>query len=115
MVAEHVEDEAFLDGLLHGVAVERQVLDSAVRLRIRFAEQFEGLVLWCGREGEIAGVVEQAAVFDDVVDLVLERVFVIVVGLAAQRDVHGSGGASALAGVGFVDDDGEFYGRDVHS
>ena len=47
-------------------------------------------------------------VFDDTVDLVLERVFVILVGLAAQRDVHGGSGASALAGVGFVDDDGEF-------
>ena len=58
VVSQHVQDEAFLDGLLHGVGVEWQVLDGAVVLRKRFTEQLQGLVLGGGGEGEVAGVGE---------------------------------------------------------
>src|SRR2546421_86606 len=55
VVLEHVEDEAFLDGLLHGVSIEGAVLDLAVLL-VGLAEGLEGLVLGRGGEGEVAGV-----------------------------------------------------------
>ena len=59
VVLEHVEDEALLDRLLHRVAVERPVLDRAVRLRLGLAEDLERLVLGRGGEGEVAGVRQQ--------------------------------------------------------
>ena len=34
VVAQHIEDEALLNGLLHRVAVERQVLDGSIGLRV---------------------------------------------------------------------------------
>ena len=110
VAAQHVEDEALLDGLLHRVRVERQVLDGAIWLRRGVAEQLEGLVLRRGREGEVAGVGEHAVTVDETVYLVLEGVLVIVARLAvggAEGCAHGRSGASALAGVGFVDDDGK--------
>ena len=84
MVGQYVEDEAFLDGLLHGVRVERQVLDGAVGLGRCVAEQFEGLVLWRRREGEVAGVVQQPSAFDDPVDAVLEGVVIIGVSVGVR-------------------------------
>ena len=56
VVLQHVQDEALLDRLLHGVAVEGVVLDGAVGLRLRVAEDFQRLVLGGGGEGEVAGV-----------------------------------------------------------
>ena len=109
MVAQHVEDEALLDGLLHRVGMEWQVFDGAVWLRSWLTEQFEGLVLGRGGESEIARIVEQPVVLYGAVDLVLERVVVvIVIGCFAKGKVHGGGGTPALTGVSFVDDDGEF-------
>ncbi|GEM_PF-6227346 len=55
VVLQHIEDEALLDGLFHGVAVERVVLHSAVGLRVRIAEDLQGLVLGGRSEGKIAG------------------------------------------------------------
>ena len=70
VVTEDVEDEAFLDGLLHGVAMERQVLDGVVWLRIWISEQFECLVLGRGREREVAGVGEHPVALNEAVYLV---------------------------------------------
>ena len=39
VVPQHVEDEPLLDGLLHGVAVERVVPHGTVWLRVRLAEE----------------------------------------------------------------------------
>ena len=52
VVLEHVEDEAFLDGLPHAVEVERPRL----AVRARGAEDFERLVFRGGGEGEEADV-----------------------------------------------------------
>ena len=73
VVLQHVQDEAFLDGLLHGVAVEGVVLGRAVGLRLRVAEDFQRLVLGGGGKGEVAGVGQQPARRHEAVDLVLER------------------------------------------
>ena len=43
IVLEHVQDEAFLNRLLHRVRVERTVLYRTVRLRVRVAEDLKGL------------------------------------------------------------------------
>ena len=79
VVGQHVHDEAFLDGLLHRVVVERQVFHRAVRLRVRGPEELEGLVLGSGGERKVGGVGQEPPALDYPVDLVLEGVLVIVV------------------------------------
>ena len=71
---QHVQDEALLDRLLHGVAVEGVAPDRAVRpgLRVRLAEDFQRLVLRRRGEGEVARVGEQPARLHQPVDPVLE-------------------------------------------
>jgi hypothetical protein len=59
---EHVEDEALLDRLLHGVAVEGAVLDLAFGVgRQRLAENLQRLVLGRSGESEVAGVGQHLA------------------------------------------------------
>ena len=108
VVRQHVQDEALLDRLLHGVAVEGVVLDRAVGLRGgRLPEDLQRLVLGRRGEGEVARVGEQPARLHEPVDPVLEGlVFPLRAGLG-ERLGHGCAGAPALAGVGLVDDDGE--------
>ena len=55
VVLQHVDDEAFLDRLLHGVDVEWE-MPGVPALWRRVAEDFQGLVLGGGGEGEVAGV-----------------------------------------------------------
>jgi hypothetical protein len=49
VVLEHVEDETFLDGLAHGIDVE----GLGHPLGVLAAKQFQGLLLGCGREGDV--------------------------------------------------------------
>ena len=107
VVREHVQDEAFLDRLLHGVAVEGAVPDRAVGLRVRRAEDLQRLVLGRGREGEVARVGEQLARLHQPVDPVLEGLLVLHSAGLGERLRHRRAGAPALAGVRLVDDDGE--------
>ena len=111
VVAEHVHDEALLDGLLHRVGMEGQVLDRAICLLFgRYPENLQGLVLRRRRECEVRGVGQELLCLDDPVDLVLEGVIVLVVvflGSSAEGLGHGARGLSSLAGMGLVDDDGE--------
>ena len=60
VVFEHIKDEAFIDGLLHGVAVKRAVFDH-LTLRPGFAKDFQGFVLGRGGERKIAGIGEHLA------------------------------------------------------
>ena len=107
VVRQHVQDEALLDRLLHGVAVEGVMPDRAVGLRIRLAEDLQRLVLRGGGEREVAGVGEQPARLHQAVDAVLEgRLLAFFAGLG-EREPHGRAGAAALAGMGLVDDDGK--------
>ncbi len=119
---EHIEDEAFLDRLLHRVAVEGPVLDLALGVgRQRLAEHLQRLVLGRGGEGEVAGVgqhlARRHALFQRLVHRVLgigPRVFVLR--RVAKRLAHRRRGLAALAGVRLVDDDGEglaALGRDL--
>ena len=107
VVRQHVQDEALLDRLLHGVAVKGAMLDRAVRLRLRLAENFQGLVLGRGGEGEVARVGEQLVRLHQAVDLVLEGLLLALRAGLGERLRHRRAGAAALAGVRFVDDDGE--------
>ena len=107
VVSQHVEDETFLDGLLHCVAVERTVLDGPVRLWVGFTEDFEGLVF--GRRGErkVARVGKHLPGYHETIDDVF-CVFVIFFGTGlGEGDVHFGGGAAALAGVRLVDENGK--------
>ena len=60
VVLKHIEDESFIDGLLHGVAVKRAVFDH-LTLRPGFAKDFQGFVLGRGGERKIAGIGEHLA------------------------------------------------------
>ena len=104
VAAQHIEDEALLDGLLHRVAVEGPVLDLAALLE-GLAEDLEGLVLGRRGEGKVAGVGQQLARLHDAVDLVL--VGLVLCGSTAlpQSRRHCRGCLAALAGVRFIDDD----------
>ena len=106
VVLEHVEDEALLNRLLHGVAVKRAVLHLVARL-VGDAENFQRLVLRRGGEGEVAGIGQQLSGFDDAVDLVLGGFVLLLRTVFGQRHAHRGGGAPALAGVRLVNDDGE--------
>ena len=106
VVRQHIHDEAFLDGLLHGVAVEGEVA-GGIALGIGGAEDFECLVLGRGGEGEVAGVGQQLSALHEPVDDVLGGLLLGLGAGLAERHVERGGGASALAGVGFVDDDAE--------
>ena len=53
VVLEDIEDEALLHRLFHGVTVEWVVLHGAVGLRVRLAEDLQGLVLGSRGEGKV--------------------------------------------------------------
>ena len=61
VACEHVQDEALLDRLLHGVSVKGVVLYGAVGLWVGRTEDLQRLVFGCRGEGEIAGVWQQLA------------------------------------------------------
>ena len=107
VVPQHVQDEALLDRLLHGVAVEGTVLDGAVRLRVGLAEDLQRLVLRRGGEGEVARVGQELLGLHQPVDLVLGGLVLLLCPDGRECHREGSGRASALAGVRLVDDDGE--------
>ena len=102
---QYVENETFLDGLLHRVAVEGPTLHLTA-FRVRYAEHVERLVLRRRREGEVARVWQHLPLFDDAIDLVLCRFLLLFVRLT-ERSTDCGCSAAALAAVGFVDDDRE--------
>ena len=110
---QHIEDEALLDRLLHGVAVEGPALAGSPSDRL--AEDLQRLVLRGGGEGEVAGVGQELARFHDAVDLVLECLVVFVRCSASTAPCDRRRGAPALAGVRLVDDDGEAAVRGARS
>ena len=107
VVGQHVQDEALLDRLLHGVAVEGAAPDRAVGLRVGRAEDLQRLVLRRGGEREVAGVGQQLARRHRPVDAVLEGLAIGLLAGGPQRSRHGRRRAPALAGVRLVDEDGE--------
>ena len=107
VVRQHVQDEALLDGLLHGVAVEGAVPDGAVGLRVGRAEDLQRLVLGGGGEREVAGVGQQPARLHHAVDPVLAGLVLVCFACRAERGRDGRRRAPALAGVRLVDEDGE--------
>ncbi|MFM2432420.1 MAG: hypothetical protein RLZZ511_3634 [Cyanobacteriota bacterium] len=86
-------------------------------------EGFEGFVFWGGGEGEVAGVAAEFLIVDDAEDLVFEGFFFGIgeVGfevsagyvsdfgrlIFTKGGAHFGGGVTTLAGMGFVNDDGE--------
>ncbi len=117
VVGEHVEDEALLDGLAHGVEVER--LESA-GLLVPGAEHLQGPGLGGGGEGEEREVGLLAPSADGLGQGLLDRVDGLgdepgVLGLGdgqlllvgrAEGQPQVLGGLAGLGGVGLVDDDG---------
>ena len=83
------------------------MLDRAVGLGVGVAEEFQGLVLGRGGEGKVAGVGEQLVRLHHTVDLIFIGLLLVFLTGLGQRLGHGRAGAAALAGVGFVNDDGK--------
>ncbi len=102
VVGENVEDEMFLDRLLHRIDVERTVLHFAI-LHVLLAEHLQRLVLGRGREREVRGVLQKPPPFHEDVDLVFV-VHVIGELLAGKRDVYLRRRETVLPGVRLVDD-----------
>ena len=107
VVRQHVQDEALLDRLLHGVAVEGVMADGAVGLRVGRAEDLQRLVLRGGGEREIAGVRQQPTRLHHAVDAVLEGLVFGLLAGGSEHARHGGRRSPALAGMGFINDDGE--------
>ena len=107
VMGEHVQDEPFLDRLLHGVTVEGPVLEGTVGLRLRIAEGLQRLVLGRGGKGEVAGVGQQLAALHQVVDLIFEGIFHDLFHGLREYLRHGRARAASLTGMSLVDDDGE--------
>ena len=103
---QHVQDEAFLDGLLHGVAVERAVLPLPARV-VRLAEDLQCLVLGRGREGEIARVREELPRRHDAVYPVLWGLVLFLGTRCGERQADRGRSLAALARMRLVDEDGE--------
>ena len=109
VVLQHVEDEPFLDGLAHGVAVNRVAVAT---------EHGKGLVLRRGGEGEEAQVRLPAALGHAAEQLL--HVLPAFLGralcsffpqpLAAEHFLEIGGGLAALGAVRLVDDDGATTG-----
>ena len=106
VMLQHVDDEVFLNRLLHGVDVEGDV-PGLVSLGDRRAEDLQRLVLGRRREGEVAGVGQELLRLHQPVDRVLGGlVFSFVAGFS-QCHGYRRRRASALARMRLVDDDGE--------
>ena len=99
---EHIEDKAFLNRLLHAVAVKGKMLHFAVRAGKGLSEHLEGLILGRDRKGEVAGVGQHLAGIHPPLKRIVHRVFRVVQDLA-----HGCGGLPALAGMGLINEDGK--------
>ena len=70
VVLQHIQNESFLDRLLHRINVERSVLN-IVTVLIWNAECFQRFILWgCGKR-KVAGIVQQFTPFHHGVDLIL--------------------------------------------
>ena len=109
VVGQHVQDEPLLDGLLHGVAVERPVPDHGA-VGHRLAEELERLVLRRRGEREVAGVGQHAPRLEDAVDPVLGRLLLVGLRLRVwhtEGAVHARRRTPALPRVRLVDEDGE--------
>jgi hypothetical protein len=110
---EHVEDEAFLDRLLHGVAVEGPMPDAPGRVgRQRLAEHLQCLVLRRRGEGEVAGIGQHLARRHALFERRVHRVLgvgsrVVVFRRRSECLAHRRRGLAALARMRLVDDDGE--------
>ena len=104
VTAQHIEDEALLDRLLHRVAVEGAVPGPAV-LHDGIAENLQGLRLRRRGEREVARVGQQLARLHDPVDAVFRRLLLVLLTGGGERHVHRGGGLAALARMRLVDDD----------
>ena len=103
---QHVQDEALLDRLLHGVAVKRAVLPLPARV-VRLTEDLQRLVLGRGGKGEITRVREELPRRHDAVDPVLGSLVLFLGPRRGERQADGGRGLAALARMRLVDEDGE--------
>ncbi len=87
VVAQHVHDEAFLDGLLHRVFVEWLMANLAIRTLYRLSEHLQRLVLGRGGEGVVVHVGGHLAPLDDLQDAVFNVLF-LALSVTGNHEVH---------------------------
>ena len=102
VVGYDIEDEVFLDRLLHRVEVEG--IESAIG--VPDAKFFECRLLGRGGECKVGGIVPQLPALHRLQDLVLV-ILGFLLAVAAERHVKLVGGLAALGRVGSVENDGE--------
>ena len=108
IVLQHIKNKAFLDGLLHGVTMERMMLDLPVRLRIRITENLQRLVFGSSRECKVTGIAQHFVAFHQRVDFIFRALFFVGFRyIRGKRHIHLGRCSASLAGVRFVDNDGK--------
>ncbi|MNI54660.1 hypothetical protein D3C73_1095630 [compost metagenome] len=111
VVLQHIEDEAFVDRLLHGVEVERcrrVVGADGLRRVARATEQAQGRMLGRGGEGEVAGIAwARARALPHGQPLRLGEFLPLRLALPGQYIAQVIRRAAPGGAVRLVDDDGE--------
>ena len=103
VILQHIQDEAFLNGLFHSIDMEGPVFNFAVFF-IRRAKYLFRFIFWGGRKGKIAGRFYQFPSLYHGVD------FVFIIQFAVRShpgkgQIHTGCVPPALSRMGFVDDD----------
>ena len=105
IVAEHIQNEAFLNSLLHGVDMEWAMLDFSV-LFIGNTKHLLGLILRCGCEGKVAGRRDELTSLHHGIDFVFIIRFVVC-SKAGKCQIHIGRVTPALARMRLVNDNGK--------
>ena len=100
VVFQHVENEAFLNGLLHRVHVEWAMF-YIVAILIRNTEGLQRFIFRSGCEGKVAGISQQLTAFHHCIDFIL-IIHLIFGGKAGKSQVHLGRVTSTLTGMGLV-------------
>ena len=105
VILQHIQDEAFLNGLFHGIDMEGPVFDLAVFF-IRRTKHLFRLVFRRSRKGEVTGCFYQFPSLYHGVDLVFIIQFTVR-SQSGKGQIHIGCIPPTLSRMGFVDDDGK--------
>lgn len=90
IISKDIDDETFLDGLLHRIAVEESMLGS-IPLGTGFAENLKRLVLRRSGEREIAGVGQHLSLLHNRIDLIFDGFIFIAIVRTGQGRIRCGG------------------------
>ena len=108
VMLQHINDETFINRLLHRVRMKRHVLDHSARLLHWQPEYFQRPVLGRRRECEVTRVRQHPLALHNPIDLVFKSFdFIIFTSSLSQCHRHRCRRSTALTRMRLVDDDAE--------